>query len=464
MAGTLIMSSGVVLMTTATTAQAASGKVFVCKYVGTPGDGERLQTGNNPISVSTNALGNAPDGSSFNGTLPFWFSDAHGRSVAFKYDERQGGGQQGEPPLSECPTPPAPPTDKEIDPPGKPGTDDACGPGNIRFVGYSDGEGYAWTLGDDGSVTATPKPGFKFEGGSQSVTYYLPADSNVACPKDDVKVDPPVEPGTDDACGPGNIRFVGYSDGEGYAWTLGDDGSLTATPKPGFKFHGASQSVTYQLPADSNEACPKEEEPERVAAALYDTTGPTCDVPGALVVKSQPTGVTATQSPAGTGPGTYAITFTAGDGFELAGPDSQSVTVLPQLTGTACDDVGGGGIAAPQPAVQQPPVTEQPPAVVGGVEQSKPPKAAKPKPVQAPAAAGPKAAAGPQAAPDPAIAGVQAAPAVPTAVSAGLGSLPTAGPMPHEPLGRTLAAGGLALLVAAGWLAMGRREAKAVRA
>ncbi len=132
------------------------------------------------------------------------------------------------------------------------------------------------------------------------------------------------------------------------------------------------------------------------------------------------------------------------------------MTVLPQQTGTVCD-VAGGGVAAPQPAVQQPPVAGQPPAVVGGVEQSKPPKAAAPKPAQAPAA-------GPKAAPAPAVAGVQATgPAVPTAVNAGLGSLPTVGSS-DEPLGRTLTAGGLALLVAAGWLAMGRRETKAVKA
>jgi len=31
-------------------------KVFVCKYVGTPDVDERLQTGNNPIEVSVNAI------------------------------------------------------------------------------------------------------------------------------------------------------------------------------------------------------------------------------------------------------------------------------------------------------------------------------------------------------------------------------------------------------------------------
>jgi hypothetical protein len=372
-------------MTTATSAQATSDKVFVCKYVGKPGVNEVLQTGNNPISVSTNALGNAPDGSSFNGTLPFWFSDAQGRSVAFKFDERQGGGQQGEPPLSECPSPPRPP-DKEVDPPGKPATEDPCGPGNIRFVGYSDGEGYTWSL-NGGSLTATPLPGYRFKGGSQSVTHHLPADSNVPCPKD--------------------------------------------------------------------------EEPTPVTPVQYATTDPTCEAPGSLVVKDQPTGVTATQSPSGSGPGAYTITFTAAEDFVLEGPATQAVTVLPKLTGEACDDGGDGGVVdtpqpaapQPQPAVQQPPVVAPPPATVKGVKESKAPKAAKPKPAVAPAAA-------PNAAPAPAVLGVQSSPAVPTAVSAGLGSLPATGPVSADLLGRLLAAGGLTLLLAAGGLGLGRRTSR----
>jgi hypothetical protein len=57
-------------------------KVWVCKYVGTPGVDERLQTGQNPISVSASSL----EGNGFAGTFPFEFSDAHGRSVAIGYD------------------------------------------------------------------------------------------------------------------------------------------------------------------------------------------------------------------------------------------------------------------------------------------------------------------------------------------------------------------------------------------
>lgn len=71
-------------------------KVFVCKYVGTPGVSERLQTGNNPISVSVNAI---PD---YQG-VGSYFADAQGRSYVLSEDTRTGGGQEGEPDISECP-------------------------------------------------------------------------------------------------------------------------------------------------------------------------------------------------------------------------------------------------------------------------------------------------------------------------------------------------------------------------
>ena len=53
-------------------------KVYVCKYVGTPGAGEVLQTGQNPIEVDSHAL----EGDGFSGSFPFEFSDAQGKSVA----------------------------------------------------------------------------------------------------------------------------------------------------------------------------------------------------------------------------------------------------------------------------------------------------------------------------------------------------------------------------------------------
>jgi hypothetical protein len=58
-------------------AVAVEHKVVVCKYVTTPGEGEVLQTGQNPIEVDENALG-----SEFTGTFPYTFNDAQGRSIA----------------------------------------------------------------------------------------------------------------------------------------------------------------------------------------------------------------------------------------------------------------------------------------------------------------------------------------------------------------------------------------------
>jgi hypothetical protein len=110
--GALITSSGLVLMATASTANADPSvhKVFVCKYVGTPGDDERLQEANNPISVDTHAL----EGKGFDGKLPFWFEDQQGRSVAYAWDEEQGDGQHNEPSLSDCPRLPSDEDETEV--------------------------------------------------------------------------------------------------------------------------------------------------------------------------------------------------------------------------------------------------------------------------------------------------------------------------------------------------------------
>ena len=67
------------------TEELPSNKVFVCKYVGKPGVDERLQTGQNPISVSVNAipLGDVQIGSEF--------ADAQGRSRRHRFRYRSAG-------------------------------------------------------------------------------------------------------------------------------------------------------------------------------------------------------------------------------------------------------------------------------------------------------------------------------------------------------------------------------------
>jgi hypothetical protein len=79
----------------ATTTTEASHKWFVCKYVGTPGVDERLQTGDNPISVDGHSIVTYP-----NIVIGAFFNDAQGRSVVIAEDTGQP-----EPSPDECPTP-----------------------------------------------------------------------------------------------------------------------------------------------------------------------------------------------------------------------------------------------------------------------------------------------------------------------------------------------------------------------
>lgn len=108
--GLLVLVTGAYKTVLAT--QGDNHKVVVCKYVGTPGDGERLQTGNNPIVVSVNAL----EGKGFSGTFPFAFSDAQGRSIAIRYAVNSHDGN-----ISECPGGPRP--TQEVTPSAPPASD-----------------------------------------------------------------------------------------------------------------------------------------------------------------------------------------------------------------------------------------------------------------------------------------------------------------------------------------------------
>jgi len=110
-------------------ASAAPGedKVFVCKYVGTPGEDERLQTGQNPISVSVNAI---PDGA----MVGAFFADDQGRSFVLALDTGQA-----EPPVSECPPPEGPTTT----------------PGNGGSTPTTDGRTPETTLADTGADNAS---------------------------------------------------------------------------------------------------------------------------------------------------------------------------------------------------------------------------------------------------------------------------------------------------------------------
>lgn len=95
----LVILSATLLTLPAIALATPAPKVFVCKYVGTPGTNETLQTGQNPISVSSNAIKDYKGPGSY-------FNDAQGRSYVLVEDTGQP-----EPNVSECPTPinPTPP-------------------------------------------------------------------------------------------------------------------------------------------------------------------------------------------------------------------------------------------------------------------------------------------------------------------------------------------------------------------
>lgn len=81
-------------------------KVYVCKYVGKPGVDERLQTGQNPIDVSVNAIPENPV------QVGSYFADAQGRSYVLAFDTGQPA-----PSVNDCPAPqgpPPPPTTKTV--------------------------------------------------------------------------------------------------------------------------------------------------------------------------------------------------------------------------------------------------------------------------------------------------------------------------------------------------------------
>jgi len=112
--GALVMSSGVALMVTATSANAdPDPKIVVCKYVGTPGE-STLQGGGNPIEVSINSIKSVVgDDWVANPTFPKAWGDAQGQagggSIAIGY-VGQGltiancpGGQEEPPTPPTCP-------------------------------------------------------------------------------------------------------------------------------------------------------------------------------------------------------------------------------------------------------------------------------------------------------------------------------------------------------------------------
>lgn len=109
----LLFAAGFAMLTGPANAD-PDGKVYVCKYVGTPGVDEVLQTGNNPIEVSVSAIATYDPENPLKDEAAELvgdeFSDAQGRSIVIAVSAGPGGGQGDEPTIEDCPPPDSAPT------------------------------------------------------------------------------------------------------------------------------------------------------------------------------------------------------------------------------------------------------------------------------------------------------------------------------------------------------------------
>jgi hypothetical protein len=113
-AAATIAAVGLVALSAPAHAADADSKVWVCKYVRTPGGNEVLKPGKNPIEVSGHSVDQDKDGMIFVGDE---FADAQGLSVVVQI----GGEDPGEGACSPTPPPDVTPTTPPKPGDGKPG-------------------------------------------------------------------------------------------------------------------------------------------------------------------------------------------------------------------------------------------------------------------------------------------------------------------------------------------------------
>lgn len=227
-----------------------SNKVWVCKYVGTPGVNETLKPGaDGLINVAVSSIQqNQWDGV----TVPAWFSDAQDRSYVLKYSEFQGNPPVSRPDVSECPTPDGP---TEVSPSAD-STPENCldGEGTITF-GSDAGVTYtvaevpgAFGPGDTitglsagvYNVTATADTGYVLSGAAEfTVTV---TETEIDCVLDSVEINPQV------AVTPFDCLFGGayeLPDIDGVIWTV--DGEVVEPGEYGVPVAGTEVSIVASL-------------------------------------------------------------------------------------------------------------------------------------------------------------------------------------------------------------------------
>jgi hypothetical protein len=235
--GALLVSSGIALMATPTSADATPSlhKDWVCKYVGTPSTGERLKSGNDGLVwVDSHA------------TAGTWFNDAHGSSYVLLTNAPH----DPKPDASQCP---AGRVEIAVDIHFVDPTCDNENTASYYLTGDTDhvtvAEDNAPAPGEHITVTATAKSGYIFD--HWKMTYsesykYGAAEEN--CTVSDAKAD---LTWTEPSCE--NENTVGYTKVEDEfveswetsgTWEPGGAVTVTATAVDGHLFAGDPASPT----------------------------------------------------------------------------------------------------------------------------------------------------------------------------------------------------------------------------
>jgi hypothetical protein len=220
-------------------------RVYVCKYVGTPGVDERLKTGNDGlIEVSVNAI----DNNSWDGvTVPAWFSDAHDRSYVLGFVIAG----QPAPSITQCPG--VVDTTKIL-----PSVLPTCGPNNdavtlptVPGVTFTQS---AWA-NNKLTVTATLQNGYTWSDNTTAAKVFTFTDDATICERLVATPTPVVT----DPCGPRNATWGIQAPSNDYVWSVNLSGELIATANAGTYFIVNGQKVyfiNFGTATDSGTLCP----------------------------------------------------------------------------------------------------------------------------------------------------------------------------------------------------------------
>ena len=147
----------------------------------------------------------------------------------------------------------------------------------------------------------------------------------VNCPLADIEP-PVIEPV--DPCGPDNVAFPAVEDTDEYTAAV-VDGDVVLTANPGYEFPGGEHTFTYELPADSGEACP----PAVIEPPVLEPTDP-CGPDNAVypaLAETDQFGVTVN--------GDRSVTLTAKAGYVFANQQASYTYPTPADSNEPCPEV-----------------------------------------------------------------------------------------------------------------------------